>query len=88
MQNVLSVILPFFALVLTGYGAGRWRGLDAAGITGGLALFTAAALVGRFVCFAAPSPRPDCSGWRRATATSATWSPRLSYLMARGGIVQ
>ena len=87
MQNVLSVILPFFALVLTGYGAGRWRVLDEAGIngvnrfvfyfalpcllfvkmaatpvsivfngpflaayiTGGLALFTAAALVGRFV---------------------------------------
>ncbi len=34
MQNVLSVILPFFALVLTGYGAGRWRVIDAAGING------------------------------------------------------
>ncbi len=34
MQNVLSVILPFFALVLTGYGAGRWRVLDDAGING------------------------------------------------------
>jgi len=34
VQIVLSVILPFFALVLTGYGAGRWRVLDAAGIDG------------------------------------------------------
>lgn len=34
MGSVLAVTLPFFALVLTGYGAGRWRILDAAGING------------------------------------------------------
>jgi predicted permease len=41
VQTVVSVILPFFALVAVGYGAGRWRVLDAGGING----------VNRFVFF-------------------------------------
>lgn len=34
LPSVVSVTVPFFALVVTGYAAGRWRVLDAAGING------------------------------------------------------